>query len=257
MRHAQHRLEEAKRHDAAAEQQIALDELKKAKAELEKILRQLREEEIERVLAQLEGRFRKMLAMQIEVYEGTVRVDKVPLADRGHDEEIEAGRLSRREALIVVEADRALNLLHEEGSAVAFPESVEQVREDMQQVVDRLARSKTELITQGIEQDIIAALEETIKALQKAQQDQKSGKPQKGQPMQPGEEPLVDKIAELKMIRALQMRINTRTKRYSKLLEDGVEQTGKTDLLDGLQRLGEREERVHQVTHDIVVGKNH
>ncbi len=205
----------------------------------------------------LEGRFRKMLQMQIEVYEGTVRVDKVPEPDRGHDEEIEAGRLSRREALIVVEADRALNLLHEEGSAVAFPESVEQIREDMQQVVDRLARSKVEIITQGIEQDIIAALEETIKALQKAQQDQKAGKPQKGQPMPPGEEPLVDKIAELKMIRALQMRINTRTKRYSKLLESDTEQTNRPDILDALQRLGEREDRVHQVTHDIVVGKNH
>ena len=140
---------------------------------------------------------------------------------------------------------------------MAFPESVEQIREDMQQVVDRLARSKVEIITQGIEQDIIAALEETIKALQKAQQDQKAGKPQKGQPMPPGEEPLVDKIAELKMIRALQMRINTRTKRYSKLLESDTEQTNRPDILDALQRLGEREDRVHQVTHDIVVGKNH
>ena len=37
--------------------------------ELEKILRQLREEELERMLAMLEARFRKMLLMQQAVYD--------------------------------------------------------------------------------------------------------------------------------------------------------------------------------------------
>ena len=54
-------LEEAKRKDAAEEQQEAIRELEQAKAELEKILRQLREEELERMLVMLEARFRKML----------------------------------------------------------------------------------------------------------------------------------------------------------------------------------------------------
>jgi hypothetical protein len=179
----------------------------------------------------------------------------VPDADRGHDEEIEDGRLSRKEALIVVEADRALNLLHEEGTAVALPEAVEQMREDMQQVTDRLGRGKTEMITQGIEQDIIKALQETIAALQKAEQDMKAGRPGKGQPGQPQDEPLVDKIAELKTIRALQMRVNTRTKRYSKLLEGDGEQADRPDLIQALQKLSGWEDRVHEVTHDIVVGK--
>src|SRR5262249_50255983 len=114
MRIAQKHLEEANRKGAAKEQEIALEELKKAKLELEKILRQMREEEVERTLAMLEGLFRKMLVMQIEVYEGTIRLDKVPDAERGHDDEIEASRLSTKESAIVVEADRALNLLHEE-----------------------------------------------------------------------------------------------------------------------------------------------
>jgi hypothetical protein len=217
----------------------------------------MREEQIERVLAMLEGRFRKMLVEQIEVYEGTVRLDKVPDADRSHDDEIEASRLSRKESGIVLEADKALNLLHEEGSAVAFPESVEQMRDDMQQVAARLARAKVEQVTQVVEEDIIKQLEETIAALQKAQKDQKSGKPRPGQAQgQPQEPPLVDKIAELKMIRALQMRVNSRTKRYSKLLEGDVEETDRPDLVEALKRLAEREERIHQVTHDIVVGKN-
>ena len=217
----------------------------------------MREEQVEQTLAQLEGRFRKMLALQVEVYEGTIRLDKVPQAERGHDDEIEAGRLSRNESSIVVEADRALNLLHEEGSAVALPEAVEQMREDMQQVVERLARGKSELITQGVEQDIIKALEETIAALQKAQKDlqRKAGRPGRGGQMEP-DDGLIDQIAELKMIRALQMRVNTRTKRYSKLLEGDAEQASRPDLIEALRRLAERESRVEEVTHEIVVGKN-
>jgi hypothetical protein len=256
MRIAQKHLEEANRKGAAKEQEIALEELKKAKLELEKILRQMREEEVERTLAMLEGRFRKMLVMQIEVYEGTIRLDKVPDAERGHDDEIEASRLSTKESAIVVEADRALNLLHEEGSAVAFPESVDQMRDDMQQVASRLARAKVEQITQGIEQEIITQLQETIDALQKAQKAQKNRKARPAQMAGEQEDALVDKIAELKMIRALQMRVNTRTKRYSKMLEGDVEESDRPDLVDALKKLGEREERVHQVTHDIAVGKN-
>ena len=69
-----------------------------AKAELEKILRQLREEEIGRMLAMLEARFRQMLQLQEEVYEGTVRLDKVPSAERTHNHEIESSRLSGKES---------------------------------------------------------------------------------------------------------------------------------------------------------------
>jgi hypothetical protein len=97
-----------------------------------------------------------------------------------------------------------------------------------------------------------------IAALQKAQKDQheRSGGGQGGGGGGGKDQPLVDQIAELKMIRALQMRVNTRTQRYSKLLADGVEQASEPDLVEALKRLGEREEKVHEITRDIVVGKN-
>src|SRR5690606_15032392 len=137
-----------------------------AKAELERILRQLREEEVQRTLAQLEGRFRRMLDMQIEDYEATLRLDRVPAAQRGRNDEIEASRLSRKESAIVLEAEKALTLLREEGTAVAMTEAVLQMYEDMQQVVIRLGQAKVDARTQGIEEDIMAALEEMIAALQ-------------------------------------------------------------------------------------------
>ena len=120
---------------------------------------------------QLAARFRKMLEMQTAVYDGTVRLDQVPEAQRTHDHEIESARLSREESQIVHEVEKALSLLHEEGSSVAFPEAVEQMRDDMRQVAERLAAVKIDKLTQGIEQDIIAALEETIAALEKSIKD--------------------------------------------------------------------------------------
>ncbi len=256
MREAQQKLNEAKREDAKEKQAEAIKELEQAKADLEEILRQLREEEMSRTLAMLETRFRKMLGQQVEVYEGTKKVDKTPKAERDRDDEIEAGRLSRKESQIAAEADKALAVLREEGSAVAFPEAVTEMREDMEQVVARLAQAKTGEVTQGIETDIIAALEEMIASLQKAQKDMEQ-KNKQGQPPPSGEQdepPLVDTLAELRMIRALQMRVNVRTERYAQMTK--TEQTDKPDLLEALKRLAEREARIHQVTRDIVVGRN-
>ncbi len=256
MKEAQEKLEQAKREDAAQKQAEAIKELEQAKADLEEILRQLREEEMSRTLAMLEGRFRKMLDQQVEVYEGTQRLDKVPQIERDRDDEIESGRLSRKESLIAVEADKALAVLREEGSAVAFPEAVAEMRDDMEQVVARLSQAKVGDVTQGIEKDIIAALEEMIASLKKAQKDMEEKAKQGEPPPSSGEQepPLVDTLAELKMIRALQMRVNVRTQRYAEMTK--TEQTETRELLDALKHLAEREQRIHKVTRDIVVGRN-
>jgi len=47
-----------------------------------------------------------MLEMQIEVYEGTIGLDRTAEDERDRDLEIEAGKLSRREADITAEATR-------------------------------------------------------------------------------------------------------------------------------------------------------
>ena len=255
MQAAQENLEKARRRQAGDEQEQALRELEQAKAELEDILRQLREEEIDRMLAWLETRFRKMLKLQIEVYEGTVRLDGIPADDRDRSIDIESSRLSRQEGTIVAEAAKVLNLLREDGTAVAFPEAVMQMSEDMQQIAQRLARTQVGDITQAIEQDVIAALEEMIAALQKAQKERDGEPPQDDSPQGPPEDPaLIDALAELKMIRSLQMRVNRRTQRYSNLIEG--ERADTPDLLGALEDLSAREERIYRATRDIVVGRN-
>jgi hypothetical protein len=257
MEDAQKKLDEAERDGAAEKQREALKDLELAKAELERVLRQLREEEMERTLTQLAARFRRMLELQVAVYDGTVRLDRVPEADRDHDDEIESARLSRQESQIVQEADKSLLLLHEDGSSVAFPEALEQMRDDMRQVAEWLSAVKVGELTQGVEQDIIAALEETIAALEKAIKDLEKNRTRPGQSPPAGEsaEPeLVNKLAELKMIRSLQARIYQRTQRYGQMIEG--EQAETAELLEALRVLAERQQRVYRATADLELGRN-
>ena len=112
-----------------------------------------------------------MLEMQLKVYDDSRRLSQIPLNKRNSQVDIQAGKLSVQERRIAGEADKALLLLREEGSSVAFPEAVEQMHADMLQVADRLSRTRLDRITLGLEEDIIAALEEMVEALQKAQQE--------------------------------------------------------------------------------------
>jgi hypothetical protein len=262
MRDAQKRLAEAKRKESAEEQRQAKEELEKAKAELEEILRQLREEEVQRTLAALEARFRKMLEMQLKVYESSRRLDQVAKANRGDQFVVESGRLGFDERKIAIEARKALTLLQEEGSSIAFPATVAQMEEDMLDVSERLAETKVDEITLGLEEDIIASLEELIAALEKAQLDAEQKKQQQQQQQQQQQEqdqPLVDKIAELKMIKSLQERVNKRTVRYSRLLdddEDPVGQAESADLLAALKALADKQKEIFGITRDIVLEKN-
>ncbi len=256
MEEAQKKLEESKRDGAVEEQSKAVEELEQAKAELERILRQLREEELERMLVMLEARFRKMLDAQVEVYDETKKLDAVSEKAPEHELEIASGRLSRKETLIVREADRALLLLREDGTSTAFPEAIEQARDDMQSIAERLRETRVDLITQGLEEDVIAALEETLAALQQALKDlrEQKGQPQPGQGGQPGEKPLVDQLAELRMIRSLQVRVNKRTQQYGAMIEG--EQAEEADLLQALDGLALRQQKIFQATRELNTKEN-
>jgi hypothetical protein len=127
----------------------------------------------------------------------------------------------------------------------------------MRKVAERLGAVKVDALTQGLEQDIIAALEETIATLEKAIKDLEKKKTPPDQQRAPGEAaepPLVEKLAELKMIRSLQMRINKSTQRYGGMI-DG-EQAETEELLEALEDLARRQQRVYQATADLELGRN-
>jgi len=257
---AEEKIDKNDRQGASGEQDEAIKKLEEVRKEIERRLKQMREEEMERLLANLEARCNRMLQMQIEVYEGTKRVyataqqnpDKKPT----RLEDLKAGELSTKEGAIVVEANKAIQLLQEEGTAVAFPLVFEDLRDQMKVVQARLFKTDVGTFTQSIEEDIISTLKEMIAALKKAQQDMKDKKDQPPPPPggKPPDQRLIDMLAELKMIRSLQLQINNRTKAYASQYPG--EQADEPDIVKELQNLAQRQDKVHKVTKDIATGKN-
>ncbi len=206
-----------------------------------------------------------MLEMQIRVLAGTERVDKGiqgtrdKKAERGHIQD--SLKLSDDEKEIVTEATRAIEMLEAEGSAVAFPEVFQQVRSDMIVVQKRLGNTDVAKVTQAIERDIIDTLKEMIEALKKARQDLDNKKnpppPSNGQPPPQQDQKLLDQIAELKMIRSMQVRVNARTQMYGKQYQEVEgEQTRNPEIRRELQILSERQDRIFDVTNRIARGDN-
>ena len=255
MRSAIENLKQAKKDNALKKQFAAIAALEKAKAELARILRQLREEEIERVLALLEARFRKILGLQKRVYEQTVTLDQTIQKKRDRSFEIEASRLSGKQSKIVGLIDATLVLFRNEGSAVALPEAALQLREDMELVMVRLDRAETGTLTQQIMEDILESLEEIIGAIEQSQQEQKQRKQASGQGQAGNSDPpLVDMLAELKMIRSLQWRVNRRTARYQEVVLAG--RTPRKNLIPELKKLSDRQARIEKISRDIVLENN-
>jgi hypothetical protein len=223
----------------------------------------MREEEIERVLAALQARCEKMLMMQIQVLAGTEELDKLILTKRPdklptRQDKNESNGLADKEKDIVQEANKCIDILKSEGTAVAFPEVFQQIRDDMLHVQKRLELTDVGGLTQDIEKDIVATLKEMIDALKKAREDNQSdpGKPGKGgAPPKAGDQKLLELLQELKMVRSLQKRVNDRTTDYAKRFP-GQEQARDPQIVRELRVLAERQQRIQQIVSDIAKGAN-
>jgi hypothetical protein len=255
MRKALEKLRQQASQEAAESQMSAEESLRAAAEQLERILKQLREEEIQRQLVKLEGRLRELVTRQTQVLEKTRTIAVVPMEQRDRQLDIQASNLSFEEKKIALDADRALLLLAEDGTGHAFPEVLEEVRDDMYRVATRLSQSQVDTVTQGLQEDILSTLEEMIKALQQEQrkrEQNEQGQPPSGQPAgdQQQEEPLVDKIAELKLIKTQEVRIKNATERYTDVAKRAAQDADLTQLLG---ELSQRQIRLYRVVKEIVI----
>jgi hypothetical protein len=215
----------------------------------------LREEERELFLTMLEARFQNMLRLQLQINAETVRLDKTPADQREARHFNKATQLSRDQRDNALDADKALVLLKEEGSSVAFPEAVEQMRDNMLIVAGRLEQADTAETTRLVERIIVETLEEMILALQTELEKMKDREQQPPQDQQPQDQDpaLVDVLAELKMIRSLQNQVNRLTKQLGLSIEG--EQAADPDTLNLLQDLSRRQQRIQAATYDLSTGK--
>ena len=200
-----------------------------------------------------------MLVMQLQIHVDTVALSKTPTNAWTVKHFGRARELSVDEATIADEAAKALKLLKEEGSSVAFPQGVEQVRDDMLTISTRLSGNEVGQFTQSVERDVIESLEEMVIALQneieKRQKQDENRRQQRGQRGQGDEEKqLVQDLAELKMLRSLQFRVNRRTKEIGQLIKG--EQASNEKLLQDLSKLAHRQAEIQDATYIIATGRN-
>jgi hypothetical protein len=206
-----------------------------------------------------------MLEMQLAVNDETAKLDRIAADQRERAWEQRVGDISQAESKIIAEGERALLLLREEGTSLAFPEAGEQIVSDMKNVATRLEASDVGALTQTIESEIVAGLSEIIEALSAAKKEMEKKKDPSGNPPPPPptggsqQQPLVDALAELRLLRTLQMRINTRTTKLSEIMgtkEDTIGQSEQGEMRDQIRELGGRQQKLQQITREIVVKRN-
>jgi hypothetical protein len=95
-----------------------------------------------------------------------------------------------------------------------------------------------------------------IESLQKEMEkkDQKQQKQPPGESPPPSDPTLVETLAELKMLRSLQLRINGRTQRLGR--EITGEQATQAEVVSQLQKLSARQARIQKATYDLATGRN-
>ena len=237
--------------DAKAKMEEAEEQLEQAKTELENILRQEREQEIESTLRTLEERFKLMLQMQLELNSKTLTL---AAAEKTESEKaIESFGIASLQKKGMLEADKALLMLNEEGSSFAIAGTLRQIRSDMEKIKERLEVAKVDSITEALQKDVAGGLNDLVAALQTEQKE--NGKSQNGRAPS-GEKttqtveqrPLLQKIAELKIIRQVQLRINARHKLYANKLK-GKTTPEENETLAGLTKeLSKRQKLLQEMT---------
>jgi len=234
---------------AAKKQRKAVKDLKDARDEIEDRLAQLRKEMQAEKLAALEARFREMLDRQMPVTAATAALDrgrsggKLSRADR-----LGLAKLAGEERAIGELAHKALEIIVEDGTSVVFPHVVGQLRDDLRSVADLLQGERTESYVQAQQQEIEKTLKELIEALQKAQEQAEGEGEGEGEGSEE-DEPLLPNSAELKLLKAAQLRVNRRTTSFESSRPAGeLELVLKKEIMN----ISTRQAEVEKMTEEMI-----
>jgi hypothetical protein len=266
---AQGKLGKGNKDGAGDSQGAAVKNLDDAINVLEEELRQGRKEERERKLKDLLARAKRMLTMQTDVQGELEKLDQ-DIRRAGKPALTHAARsnkLSDKEREIVKESEGAVKLIKSEGenSAVAFGEIFDQLTLDTATIMERLGQTDTGKVTQKITDDVIETLKDVIKALEKELKDNEN---EPNQPRPPTDsdpnrkQPLVNLLQELKMVFAMQKRVNDRTTLYGKTYTGeqapqvvaGLNDADKKRverIVKEMKSLSDRQDRISKVTKEI------
>ncbi len=215
---------------ATKAQAEAEKELEAARQAVEERLRQLRKQMMEERLAGLEARFRLMLERQKPVTTGTRELAVSKAEDWSRAQLLQCTALARRQMEIHDLAQQCMDVLRDDGTTVVFPQMVEQLQGDLKQAGQWLEAKQADATTTGLQQEIEAMLKELLEAVAAAQKHLDAMNQAGGQGQQEGKgmEALAPPSAELKLLRAAQVRINERT-RATAMTGDASMQTARRE----------------------------
>jgi hypothetical protein len=238
---------------ASKNQDKAVKDLQAALEEIKKKLAQLRQEMQQERLAALEAHFRQMLEIQKPLTISTAEMDRIHSERQWRRPEVIAvGKMAENERELAQMAQKGLDIIIEDGTSVVFPRVVEQLRDDLTSVGNLLEAKNTGSYTQAMQREIENTLRELIEALEQAQrqsENQDEPPPSDSDPSDPPEPPLLPNSAELKLLKAAQLRVNRRTKSFDDIRPDGELEPV---LREEVRRIGRQQENVSEMTRAMV-----
>jgi hypothetical protein len=222
MQNASDALNEQYPREAELDQQQALQQLQKAQQQLQNAIDQKRQQQMQTLLRELTDKLEIMLAEQQGINQTSQQLANKKQDTWTREDSLQLAELSKLEKDQLPRADEVLQLLTKDQTTVIFPQIMQQVREDMVAVAQRLRDKQIGLLTLQIEADIEAGLQQLLDTLKRKspssseQQDSGQGQQMKGKQKRPM---LIPPAEELKLLRAGQQRINQQTQRLEARFE--------------------------------------
>ena len=213
-------------------------------------MNQLRDETREEKLRRLEGRFQEMLDRQQSASAITVEIE---------DKKLNLGQLQRRDQLVTLRqateeieiselGQQAYDLLLEDGTSDVFPELVQNVIDDLVEVGKLLQQERTDQLTQLLQQEIESALLDLLEALEESKEEGQQGGGGGGGG---GDQPLLKRSAELKMLKAAQLRLNRKTYQLDSIRNSNSDQPDDT-LESEIEALSEMQSKLQEMANRIM-----
>lgn len=254
MQKASQSLDDENTEEAEQEQRDAEQQIDKALDEIEERLNQLRDETREEKLKRLEGRFAEMLERQQNVSAVTIEVE---------DKKLNLGALQRRDQLVVLRlatdeveiaelGQQAYDLLLEDGTSDVFPELVQELIDNLNSSAQLLQEERTDQLTQLLQQEIESTLIDLLEAL--AESKEKGNENGGGGGGGGGDQPLLKRSAELKMLRAAQLRLNRKTRQLDNIRSSKTQEDASLDLEIG--KLSEIQSKLQEMAEKIMESDN-
>lgn len=256
MNEASEQLENESPEEAAEQQEEAYEELQEAREAIDEELSEMREQQRDALLAKLIGMFQEMLDEQRLVTRATAELHEARQeedAEWGRAEQLRCSQLADREAALESTGEQALTFMLENSSPVVFPRIVKDINADLDRLEGRLKEEKTGEGTAFVQDAVERALVDLIEALEQAQGEPPP--PSESEPQEgggggsPPPPPLISALAELKLLRNRQVRVNEGTKMiHERSQNEGID----ADLTERIDVMTGRQQDVHTMTHELV-----